>query len=71
MIPLSYYVAVSSIVFVIGLAGVLIRRNFIIILMAVEVMVAGIDYGKLVYSKSNPLVMKTEFLSIHQMACQN
>ena len=38
MIPLSYYVAVATILFVIGLAGVLIRRNFIIVFMSVEIM---------------------------------
>jgi NADH-quinone oxidoreductase subunit K len=38
MIPLSYYVAVATILFVIGLVGVLIRRNFIIVFMSVEIM---------------------------------
>ncbi|MBQ28182.1 MAG: NADH-quinone oxidoreductase subunit NuoK [Nitrospiraceae bacterium] len=38
MIPLSYYVAVATILFVIGLVGVLIRRNFIIIFMSIEIM---------------------------------
>jgi NADH-quinone oxidoreductase subunit K len=38
MIPLSAYVAVSGILFVTGLVGVLIRRNFIIVLMSIEIM---------------------------------
>ena len=38
MIPLSAYVAVSAVLFITGLLGVLIRRNFIIVLMAVEIM---------------------------------
>ncbi len=38
MIPLSYYLALSSIIFVIGLVGVLIRRNLIIILLSIELM---------------------------------
>ncbi len=50
MIPLSYYVAVSSIVFVVGLAGVLIRRNFIIILMAVEVMLNAANINLVAFS---------------------
>ena len=37
MIPLSAYVVVSAILFATGLLGVLIRRNFIIVLMAVEI----------------------------------
>ena len=32
MIPLSAYVAVSAVLFATGLLGVLIRRNFIIVL---------------------------------------
>ena len=50
MIPLSYYVAVSSLLFVIGLAGVLIRRNFIIILMAVEVMLNAANINLVAFS---------------------
>ena len=38
MIPLSAYVAVSAILFMTGLIGVMIRRNFIIVLMCVEIM---------------------------------
>jgi|SRR5688572_2905818 NADH-quinone oxidoreductase subunit K len=38
MIPLSAYVALSGILFVIGVAGVLVRRNFIIVLMSIEIM---------------------------------
>jgi NADH-quinone oxidoreductase subunit K len=38
MVPISAYVVVSAILFVTGLAGVLIRRNFIIVMMSVEIM---------------------------------
>ena len=38
MIPPSAYVVVSAILFTTGLLGVLIRRNFIIVLMSVEIM---------------------------------
>ena len=38
MVPISAYVTVSAILFVTGLAGVLIRRNFIIVMMSVEIM---------------------------------
>jgi NADH-quinone oxidoreductase subunit K len=38
MIPLSYYLALSAMIFVIGLVGVLIRRNLIIILLSIELM---------------------------------
>lgn len=50
MIPLSYYIAVSSILFIVGIIGVLIRRNFIIILMAVEVMLNAANINLVAFS---------------------
>ncbi|MCH7663979.1 MAG: NADH-quinone oxidoreductase subunit NuoK [Chloroflexi bacterium] len=38
MVPVSYYVALSAILFTIGVLGVLIRHNAIIIFMSVELM---------------------------------
>jgi len=38
MIPVSAYVAISGILFVTGIVGVLVRRNFIIVLMSIEIM---------------------------------
>ncbi len=37
-IPTSYFVALSAILFTLGVAGVLLRRNSIIIFMSVELM---------------------------------
>ena len=38
MIPLSWALALSTVVFVIGVVGVLVRRNALIIFMSVELM---------------------------------
>lgn len=38
MVPLSYYVILSAFLFTIGVVGVLIRRNLIIILLSIELM---------------------------------
>jgi len=38
MVPTSYYVVLSAILFTLGVAGVLVRRNAIIIFMSVELM---------------------------------
>ena len=38
MVPVSYYVALSAILFTIGILGVLSRRNTIIIFMSIELM---------------------------------
>jgi NADH-quinone oxidoreductase subunit K len=50
MIPLSAYLAVSSVLFVTGLIGVLIRRNFIIILMSVEIMLNAANLNLVAFS---------------------
>ena len=38
MIPVNYYIILSAILFTIGVTGVLIRRNALIIFMSIELM---------------------------------
>jgi NADH-quinone oxidoreductase subunit K len=38
MVPTSYYVALAAILFTIGVIGVLIRRNALVVFMSVELM---------------------------------
>ncbi len=38
MIPVSYYLALSAILFVIGILGVLLRRNALVMFMSLELM---------------------------------
>ena len=38
MVPITYYVALSAILFTIGTLGVLIRRNPLVIFMSIELM---------------------------------
>jgi NADH-quinone oxidoreductase subunit K len=42
-VPLNHYILLSSIIFSIGTIGVLIRRNAIIILMSVELMLNAVN----------------------------
>ena len=41
--PLSYYLALSAILFTIGVAGVLTRRNAIVVFMCVELMLNSVN----------------------------
>jgi NADH-quinone oxidoreductase subunit K len=43
MVPLSHYLALGAAMFVIGAAGVLMRRNAIIILMSIELMLNAVN----------------------------
>lgn len=49
-IPLSYYVALSAVVFLTGVVGVLIRRNIIIILLSVELMLNATNINFVAFS---------------------
>ncbi|TAE42121.1 MAG: NADH-quinone oxidoreductase subunit NuoK [Sphingobacteriales bacterium] len=42
-VPLNHYLILSSIIFTIGVIGVLIRRNAIIIFMSVELMLNAVN----------------------------
>ena len=50
MVPLSYYMILSAIVFLIGLVGVLIRRNIIIILLSIELMLNATNINFVAFS---------------------
>jgi NADH-quinone oxidoreductase subunit K len=51
MIPLSYYVILSGIVFLTGVVGVLLRRNIIIILLSVELMLNATNINFVAFSQ--------------------
>jgi NADH-quinone oxidoreductase subunit K len=43
LIPLSHYLIVSAILFAIGTAGVFLRRNLIVVLLAIEIMLNAVN----------------------------
>jgi NADH-quinone oxidoreductase subunit K len=51
MVPLSHYLAVSAILFAIGTAGVLFRRNAIVIFMCVELMLNSVNLTLVAFSQ--------------------
>lgn len=50
-ISLNHYLILSSLLFVIGMAGVLLRRNVIVILMSVELMLNAVNISFIAFSK--------------------
>lgn len=42
-VPLNHYILFSSIIFCIGVVGVLIRRNMIVIMMSIELMLNSVN----------------------------
>ena len=51
MIPITYYLALSAILFLVGTTGVLIRRNAIIVLMGIELMLNGANVSFVAFAK--------------------
>lgn len=51
MIPLSYYLILSAVLFGIGLAGVLLRQNVITILFSVEIMLNAANLNLVAFSR--------------------
>jgi len=43
MVPTDYYLVLSAVLFTIGVVGVLIRRNVLIIFMSVEMMLNAVN----------------------------
>lgn len=51
MIPTSYFLVVSAIMFAIGVLGVLTRRNGIVIFMSIELMVNAVNLTFIAYAR--------------------
>ena len=50
-VPLNYYLILSAIVFSIGVASVLVRRNLIIVLMSIELMLNAVNLTFIAFSR--------------------
>ncbi|NWF79726.1 MAG: NADH-quinone oxidoreductase subunit NuoK [Chloroflexi bacterium] len=51
MVPTSYYILLSAALFTIGVLGVLIRRNAIVVFMAVELMLNAANLALVAYAR--------------------
>jgi NADH-quinone oxidoreductase subunit K len=51
LVPYSYYLLLAAILFTIGAAGVLIRRNAIVILMCIEMMMNAVNLTFIAFSR--------------------
>ena len=51
MVPISYYVLLSAVLFTIGVVGVLTRRNVMVIFMCVELMLNSANLALVAFSR--------------------
>ncbi|MEE9233458.1 MAG: NADH-quinone oxidoreductase subunit NuoK [Nitrospirales bacterium] len=49
-VPIEFYLALSGLVFLIGLVGVLVRRNIIVILLSIELMLNATNINFVAFS---------------------
>ncbi len=52
MVPTAYYVGLSAILFVMGVIGVLVRRNAIIVFMSIELMLNSANLAFVAFSRA-------------------
>ncbi len=51
-VPVAYYLGLSAILFVIGVGGVLTRRNAIVVFMCIELMLNAVNLTLVAFSAS-------------------
>ncbi|MBF0506900.1 MAG: NADH-quinone oxidoreductase subunit NuoK [Nitrospirae bacterium] len=50
MVPLNWYIMLSAIIFIIGAVGFLIRRNILIMLISIELMLNSVNISFVAFS---------------------
>ncbi len=53
MLPVTYYIALSAVLFALGALGVLVRRNALIIFMSVELMLNAANLAFVAFARSH------------------
>jgi NADH-quinone oxidoreductase subunit K len=51
MVPLNYYLILSAIIFAIGVVGVLMRRDLIVVLMSIELMLNAVNLTFIAFAR--------------------
>ena len=51
IVPLSWYLALSAVLFVIGVIGVLVRRNALVIFMSIELMLNAANLAFVAFAR--------------------
>jgi len=53
MVPTSYFLALSALLFAIGVTGVLVRRNLIVMFMSIEVMLNAVNLAFVTFARAH------------------
>ncbi len=63
MIPLSHYLVLSAVLFTLGVIGVVVRRNAIVIFMCIELMLNAVNLSFVAIARtlSSPWMVRSLF----------
>jgi NADH-quinone oxidoreductase subunit K len=53
-VPLEYFLAVAAALFIIGCIGFLLRRNLLVLLMSIELMLNAVNLTLVAYNRMQP-----------------
>lgn len=53
-VPLEYFLLVGAVLFVTGSVGFLLRRNLLVLLMSIELMLNGVNLTLVAYNRYHP-----------------
>ncbi len=67
MIPLSFFLLVSAVLFSVGLAIALVKKQAIFVLMGIELMLNAANLNFIAFSQYDPLRFQGQFFSLMVM----
>ena len=53
-VPLEYFLAVAAVLFITGAVGFLLRRNLLVLLMSIELMLNAVNLTLVAYNRAAP-----------------
>lgn len=56
MVPLVYYIALASVMFIFGVLGVLLRRNVLVVFMSLELMFNATNLAFIAFSRFHQVI---------------
>ncbi len=51
MVPIGYYLAISAVLFTLGVIGVLVRRNALVVFMSIELMLNAVNLAFVAFAR--------------------
>ena len=70
MIPVEHYIALSAVLFTIGGIGFLVRRNMILLLVSIEVMLNAVNLALVAFNRARPETHMGQMLSFFLIAAE-